>query len=223
MTEKHLYLLPGLGAQSAIYERIRWPESWQVTHLEWMEPLPNESLSAYAKRWVAQIDCPKPILMGVSLGGMVAQEMALHCQAECVILLSSVQDPAHMGRWLKTLKYTQFYRLTPYLIALLPHPFLQILMAGRMKLNHQKWFNRYMRQRSFRYLSWALNVVFTWQQKDVNCPVYAIKGDRDIIFPLQPHEIVLPKAGHLAILTHAPLISSLLPKLMADHEKSRNA
>jgi predicted phosphoribosyltransferase len=44
--------------------------------------VPNDTLQSYAIQLSAQIDTPKPIILGVSFGGMIAIEIAKYigCQ-----------------------------------------------------------------------------------------------------------------------------------------------
>ncbi len=60
-----------------IFERIQLPEETFEMHLlEWFLPEQNESLEAYAKRMTLKIKHENPVLIGVSFGGILVQEMA---------------------------------------------------------------------------------------------------------------------------------------------------
>ena len=87
-----VYLMPGLAASSAIFERIEFPvATFEIVFLEWEIPLYNESLSDYAKRIATKITHPNPVLIGVSFGGILVQEMARFVTARKVIIISSVK------------------------------------------------------------------------------------------------------------------------------------
>ena len=69
--------MPGLAASPKIFERIQLPEDTFEMHLlEWFLPEQNESLEAYAKRMTLKIKHENPVLIGVSFGGILVQEMA---------------------------------------------------------------------------------------------------------------------------------------------------
>ena len=86
-----VYLMPGLSASPLIFERIRLPEDqFETIRLEWEIPHDGESLSQYAKRMAAKVTHENPVLIGVSFGGILVQEMAQFLKPLKVIIISSV-------------------------------------------------------------------------------------------------------------------------------------
>ena len=76
-TKISVYFMPGLAASSLIFERIDLPqELFEVHFLDWELPVGEESLAEYAKRMSEKITAPNPVLIGVSFGGILVQEMA---------------------------------------------------------------------------------------------------------------------------------------------------
>ena len=51
----HVYLMPGMSANSLIFEKINFPSNFKLYYLDWLDPLKNESLETYAKRFSALI------------------------------------------------------------------------------------------------------------------------------------------------------------------------
>ncbi|MFV0390977.1 MAG: hypothetical protein ACK5KP_03705, partial [Paludibacteraceae bacterium] len=75
----HSYLMPGMAASPKIFERITLPENRFILHyLEWLTPLKNESIEAYALRMAQFVKHENPVLLGVSFGGVLVQEMRKH-------------------------------------------------------------------------------------------------------------------------------------------------
>ncbi|MBR9854438.1 MAG: alpha/beta hydrolase, partial [Algicola sp.] len=73
----HVYLMPGMAANPSIFEGVQLPESQFVTHtLEWFVPEKGMNLVDYAEKMCERIKEPNPVLLGVSFGGMLVQEMA---------------------------------------------------------------------------------------------------------------------------------------------------
>ena len=60
--------------------------------LEWELPLDNESLSEYAQRISKKVTHKNPVLIGVSFGGILVQEMAKFLEVSKVIIISSVKS-----------------------------------------------------------------------------------------------------------------------------------
>ena len=77
MEKIHVYFMPGLAASSLIFERIELPENqFEIHLLDWELPLPNETLPDYDKRMSKLVLETNPVLIGVSFGSILVQEMA---------------------------------------------------------------------------------------------------------------------------------------------------
>ena len=109
-----VYCMPGLAASSLIFERINLPESQFVIHLlDWELPIGNQSLQEYAQRMAKKITAPNPVLIGVSFGGILVQEMAAFLNPLKVIIISSVKSNVEFPRRMKIAKTTKAYKLIP--------------------------------------------------------------------------------------------------------------
>ncbi len=68
---EHIYLMPGLGANSLIFEYLDFPkEKYSIHLLDWIMPIKNESIENYCSRFSKLIIHDDIILIGVSYGGM---------------------------------------------------------------------------------------------------------------------------------------------------------
>ena len=73
----HIYLMPGLAANPLIFEYIKLPEEkYKIHWLEWQIPEKTETLQDYAKRMCKFIEHDNIVLLGVSFGGILVQEMS---------------------------------------------------------------------------------------------------------------------------------------------------
>ena len=65
--KQHIYLMPGLGANSLIFEYLQFPKDKYCVHLlDWLMPIKNESLNYYCIRFLNEIKHENIILIGVS-------------------------------------------------------------------------------------------------------------------------------------------------------------
>ena len=72
----HIYLISGLGADERVFQFL---DLSKIEHqfVKWNEPQRNESLASYCKKLTEQINQNQEIiLIGVSFGGIIAQEIA---------------------------------------------------------------------------------------------------------------------------------------------------
>jgi pimeloyl-ACP methyl ester carboxylesterase len=93
-----LILLPGLGSSPAVFEHQRKAFGDRLETPAFIPHHPSESVAAYAKRWAQQLSLPgddRPLFIGgVSFGGMLAQEMAMHLtpRPRAVLLISTTRE-----------------------------------------------------------------------------------------------------------------------------------
>src|SRR5690606_9720296 len=105
-----VYFMPGMAASPLIFENIRLPEDrFEVYYLEWMLPLENESLKNYALRMCVHIKHEAPVLIGVSFGGMLVQEMVAYVNPRKVIIISSVKCREELPAKMLFARYTRAY------------------------------------------------------------------------------------------------------------------
>ena len=114
----HVYFMPGMAASSRIFEYIHLPETNFKSHyLEWIMPIERETLHAYALRMSKKIKHKNCVLVGVSFGGVLVQEMSKHITARKVIIISSVKSNKELPKKMILAKVTKAYKLLPVQLA----------------------------------------------------------------------------------------------------------
>jgi predicted esterase YcpF (UPF0227 family) len=78
MPKTVIYFIPGLAAGPEIFEHLTLPDSlYDLHYLQWKMPLhQEETIANYAMRMCEDIQHKNPVLIGVSFGGIMAQEMS---------------------------------------------------------------------------------------------------------------------------------------------------
>ena len=110
----HVYFMPGMAANPSIFENIKLPENIFKTHwLEWEIPLDNESLLNYALRMSKKVTHQKSVLIGVSFGGILVQEMSKFLDLKKLIIISSVKCKKELPWRMKIAKFTKAYKMIP--------------------------------------------------------------------------------------------------------------
>ena len=114
-SKTHIYLVPGLAASSKIFEFLNFDEDKFSIHLlEWLLPKgSNEPLENYAYRMSLLVKQQDAVLIGVSFGGILVQEMSKFLNPKKVIIISSVKSYNELPNHLKLLKKTKAYKLFP--------------------------------------------------------------------------------------------------------------
>ena len=84
--------MPGMAASPKIFEYLKFPMNFQIHLLSWIPPVKNEPLSDYAKRMCKRVVHKNPILLGVSFGGILVQEMAKYVSVKKIVIVSSIKS-----------------------------------------------------------------------------------------------------------------------------------
>jgi alpha/beta superfamily hydrolase len=210
--------MPGLAASSAIFERISLSDAvFEVVLLEWELPLDNETLSQYAKRMALKVMHPNPVLVGVSFGGILVQEMAQFMDARKVIIVSSVKTNLEFPKRMKVAKATKAYKLIPTnLFANIES--LSAFSFGSKINQRLKLYEKFLRVRDKRYLDWAVEQVILWERTVPDEGVIHIHGDEDDVFPIKNiHNCIVVKGGtHIMILSKYKWLNENLPKIILE-------
>lgn len=222
MSKIPVYLMPGLAASTAIFERIVLPEDvFEIHLLEWEIPLEKESLTDYAKRIADKITHPNPVLIGVSFGGILVQEMAKHIDARKVIIISSVKSNLEFPRRLKIAKSTKAYKLIPMSLILNIESLAKFSFGEKVN-QRLKLYERFLSVRDIGYLNWAVEQVILWDRTVVDKNVIHIHGDMDDVFPIKyiKNCIVVKGGTHLMILNKYKWMNENLPAIILDSKQN---
>ncbi|MFV8270288.1 alpha/beta hydrolase [Flavobacterium sp. GT2N3] len=221
MSKIPVYLMPGLASSTAIFERFALPEEmFEIFLLEWEIPINNESLTEYAMRITKKIKHKNPVLIGVSFGGILVQEMAKYVKARKVIIISSVKSNAEFPRRLKIAKTTKAYKLIPMtLIANIES--LAKFSFGEKVNQRLKLYEKFLSVRDIGYLNWAVEQVILWNRTVVDENVIHIHGDMDDVFPIKyiKNCVVVKGGTHIMILNKYKWLNENLPGIILETEK----
>ena len=211
--------MPGMAASPTIFERIQLPEDTFEMHLlEWEIPNTGETLSAYAQRIARKVKEDNPILVGVSFGGILVQEMKAFLKPKKVIIISSVKSNTEFPRRFKVAKTTKAYKLIPTTLfenieMLVKFSFGSSIVKQRLAL-----YEKFLAVRDKRYLDWAIEQIINWARIEIDDEIIHIHGDEDEVFPVKNIKNFIPIKGgtHIMILSRYKWLNENLPKIMLE-------
>jgi len=213
--KKHIYLMPGLAASSKIFEYLQFPSNEIKLHyLEWLLPTSKkEPLVQYAKRMAELVTESNPILLGVSFGGIVVQEMSQFLNPQKIILISSIKSSDELPNRLKIIEKTQLYKLFPSKYVNNFEDYASYAFGDFAK-KRVKLYQEYLSVRDAVYLDWAIENVLKWKQKTPLKNTIHIQGTEDHIFPIKHIKncIEVENGTHEMIIFKAKTISKLIYK-----------
>ena len=213
----HIYFMPGLAASSKIFEHIRMPkDQYELYFLEWLLPeSKNETIENYCKRLSKKIIHKNPVLVGVSFGGMIVQELSKIIPTKKIVVISSIKNNDEMPRHFLILQKTRFYKLFPSgrISKLNGFPTFGLSKSIKKKL---ELYNKYLAVRNKTYLDWAVYNVLHWRIENVITNVIHIHGSKDEVFPSKyiKNSIIIEGGTHAMIITKAKIISYKLTELV---------
>lgn len=213
-----VYFMPGLAASSAIFNRIILPEStFEIHMLDWEIPLKNETLTNYAKRMATNVKEDNAVLIGVSFGGVLVQEMSKYLNLKKLIIISSVKTNLEVPLRMKIAKSTKFYKLVP--TSLLQNiEILNKFSFGKIIQQRLKLYEKYLSMRDKVYLEWAIEQMILWDRTKADKNVIHIHGDKDEVFPIKniKKHIIVEGGTHIMILSKYRWMNENLPKIILD-------
>ncbi len=209
---KEVYILSGLGADERVFKSIDFSQQ-KVTFIKWIVPDPDESIKNYSKRLTVQIHSSRPILIGLSFGGMMAIEIAKHLEVERIILISSSKTKTEIPFYFRWIGILQIHRLIPASL-LKKSNFLTNWFFGAADEDESKILKNILRETDTTFLKWAIDKIVNWKNNTVPQNLIHIHGTADRVLPLTNCDFKIEGGGHLMILSKANEISNLLQRIL---------
>tara|TARA_B000000532_G_scaffold221397_1_gene196393 strand:+ start:181 stop:846 length:666 start_codon:yes stop_codon:yes gene_type:complete len=210
-----VYLMPGMAANPKIFEFIKLPENFKTHHLEWQMPYKNELISEYALRISSSIKGNNIVLIGVSFGGIIVQEISKIIKCKKVIIISSVKSNKELPLMMQIGKKTKAYK---FLNINWIHDFesLALFVFGPIVRNRIQLYRKYLSVRDENYLKWSIHQIVNWEQKVPIKDLIHIHGTIDLVFPSVyiKNAIFVSGGNHAMILRKANWFNKNLPKLI---------
>jgi len=212
----NVYFISGMGADRRLFRHIELPEGFKAHFLEWIKPLEDESIPAYAARLAEGIDVSQPfILAGVSLGGIMSIEIAKLHRPAATFLIGSIP----LAKQLPFYYHTLGRRLG--LLRIIPGSFFKRAASAKRWISSESKGDKRLiwqmiAESDDQFLIWAMRAVLKWDNVELPEPLYQIHGTRDIVFPIrltQPSHTIR-KGGHLVVMTHADQVNKILQEAL---------
>jgi pimeloyl-ACP methyl ester carboxylesterase len=211
---KTIYFISGLGADERAFQFLQ-QNGITGKHIKWVAPKKHEGLRDYCMRLTEQLDAPGGIvLIGVSFGGIVAQEISKLVKVDKVIILSSVKSAKELGWRLNLVRALSLHKLAP-------SRFLKWsnLLACDYYFNirtkaESKLLRLIVKDIDCSFMKWAIEAMMKWKGGAPNLAVVHIHGDKDRIFPIGhiKNAITIAGGSHFMIVNRAKEISELIEK-----------
>lgn len=210
MARKQLYIFSGLGVDERVFKNMDF-SGFEVTFIRWIKPLEKESIESYAKRLSEQITEIKPILVGLSLGGMIAIEVAKLLETDKVILIASAKTKHEIPFYYRLAGILRLQKLIP--IRFLKNAnFITYWFFGTQTKEEKHLLKNILNDTDSLFLRWAIDKIAYWQNESYPQNLIHIHGTKDRVLPIRyvSFDIKITDGGHLMTVNKAVEISKLL-------------
>jgi pimeloyl-ACP methyl ester carboxylesterase len=218
MNKIPVYFVPGMAADISIFEKITLPqEQFDVFFIPWKLPKSNETIQKYAQRMAKEIQHDDTVLIGVSFGGVMVQEMAQFLKLRKLIIISSVKSSSELPRRMKIAKTTKAYKLLPTSWLQDIEKLVKYAFGDSLK-RKLKLYEKYLHVRDKVYLDWAIENMVCWNRTQVDAKVIHIHGDSDEVFPIKyiKNCIVVKGGTHAMILAKYRWFNANLSRIIIE-------
>ena len=209
--------MPGMAANPTIFDNLTLPESkFIVKGLHWVVPDKGMDLTAYAKMMNQQVE-EDSVLLGVSFGGLLVQEMAQHKNFKKIIVVSAVKSNKELPKRMLFAKYTRAHKLLP--TGLVNNVELLAKYAfGETVTKRLDLYEQYLSVRDKRYIDWAIDNIVNWKQTEPPKNLVHIHGEKDAVFPIANIKncISVKNGTHTMIIHRAKWFNENLPTIILE-------
>jgi hypothetical protein len=208
-----LYCISGLGVDQRAFKNFA-PKGFELCFINWISPKPNETIREYSKRiFETQINENDYWLMGLSFGGLVAQEIAQIHLPKKLFLISSMVSRNEIPGLLRIILKTGIHNILPSQLFKSNNAIISWFFGIRSK-EDKKLLSEILIDTDTQFLKWALSVMNKWTLKQSSNAI-RIHGSKDkILRPKSPVDELI-EGGHFMIVSNGNEISNIFTKYNA--------
>lgn len=215
---ENIYCLSGLGADERLFANIDFGHH-SVTHIPWGPPGEYSSFGTYAAAIAGTIDPDSPVIVGVSLGGMVAVEIARHIPSARLILISTAKTYKELPSYYRIAAKLGLQWLGTRYMAL---RFIRIVnwFFGLRKKDEQRLVWNMMLDTNVIFLRWAVRQILSWRNTTLPGNYIHIHGTSDRVIPFRNVAAthVIEGGCHLMLVDRAADISRIIKQALTPVE-----
>jgi pimeloyl-ACP methyl ester carboxylesterase len=206
------YLLPGMGADHRLYDKMEL-RNGDVHFLDWIPSEQSKNLSDYARLISKKITTTNNIIIGSSMGGMVAVEISKIIKPLSTILISAPTGRHQFPTSLKALRVLRFHRIIGESMVMKVSGLANLFMGFHNQEEKALFFDM-LKANGSSFLHFSVGAVLEWSNREEPLGDYLqILGSEDRLFKaskMKVAPVVLPGGGHFTAYQKGPEISEII-------------
>jgi pimeloyl-ACP methyl ester carboxylesterase len=210
-----VYFISGIAADRRLFRHTHLPQGFEPIYLDWIKPFQNETLQSYAYRLSENINVHEPfVIIGISLGGIVATEIALKYKPVVIIIIGSVPLASQLPWYFRMAGRLKIHKLVPGIFYKLPAIARHSLL--KVDAEDKKIIIQMINETDARFIRWGINAVLTWNNSQVPKSLYHIHGTRDEMFPysLTSPTHTISKGDHMIVIYRPDEVNSIIREIL---------
>ena len=209
---KNVYIISGLGADKRVFQNMDFT-GFNTNYVEWIVPKKNETIESYTLKLTEQIKHEKPILIGLSFGGIIASEIAKIIEIEKIILIASAKNKNEIPNYFRIAGKLKLHKLLPAKLMKMPN-FISFWFFGAQNIVHRKILTEILNDTDEKFLKWAIDKIVTWKNQVEHKNLLHIHGTSDRILPINfvNCNIKIKNGGHFMTLNKAEELTQIVRK-----------
>lgn len=177
-----IYLFSGMGADTRLFKKIGTIEGYEMVPLEFIHPKESKTLRDYAELLAQHYTFQEPYFLGgISMGGMIAQELAHLTNPEGLVLISTATSRAEMPllfEWARQLRLASLFN-KPALEAIAKFGDLFTMKSP----DGRKLFLDMLHDSDPDFMKFGAKSILEWEPPKNELPTVRIHGTIDRVFP----------------------------------------
>ncbi|MFT5512963.1 MAG: surfactin synthase thioesterase subunit [Bacteroidia bacterium] len=217
-TTTTLYFLPGLGSTNHLFDRMDFDSTFELVDIEYPIPAEGSTMQSYAKLLSNQIDTSQPfVLVGTSIGGMLAVEMADIVSPEKVFIIASVKTRNELPPRYKFQRTVPIHKLVNSTIIKKSTKLLQPVVEPDSKCDRNV-FQAMLEAKDPLFMKRAVEMILLWDREAYSDNINHIHGNKDHTLPIRftKPDYVVEGGSHMMTLTRAGVIQGIIEDVLKD-------
>ena len=218
MQKISVYIISGLATDERVFRNIHFPEFIEVHFIAWKKPLRKETLDAYTARLIKEIDQSKPfVLLGLSFGGVIAQEIAKKTDPFETVIISSITSSKELPWYFRLIGKLKLNRIFPFGFFKFPNFFLNWIFGAKSR-DDKKLLAGILRDADTSLIRWSVEQLLSWRSENKVEKNFRIHGTKDKLLPLKNKnsDAIITGGGHLMIYNKAQDVELILEGVFVD-------
>ena len=215
-----IYQVSGLGANANAFRNLRLEQDFEQVYIPWLDPEKDETLAHYAERLLDKMNPTEDfLLMGLSFGGIIVQEMNRFINPKHTFLISTVKSRAELPKLFRFSASINAHKIIPMSFLTSDRTFSYMMMRKLYYTDRDKDnIDDIFEFRNKEYLSWSIHKIVNWEHSTAYHEenITHIHGTKDIVFPIEyiKDAIQIEGGTHIMVIQKPKLVSDEINKVL---------